>query len=152
MAAFNPWPKEEKQLKEGWLFFLAVGLLYFQQKAQEETLQKALYAAQDVQGQLESQIKHLNERLEAVQREKEDLEKLMQQRGQELLRLEARLMEYKTREEFVLGHLREVVVLFEASGRTRYISPSVEALIGYKPHELEAFFRPGVKGGHFPHA
>jgi len=145
MAAFNPWSEEEKQLIEGWLFFFAVGLLYFQQKTQEETLQKALYAAQDVQGQLESQIKHLNERLEAVQREKEDLEKLMQQREQELLRLEARLMEYKTREEFVLRHLREVVVLFEASGRTRYISPSVEALIGYKPHELEAFFRYIVK-------
>jgi hypothetical protein len=40
MVAFSPWPDEDKQLVEGWLTFLAIGILSFQQKAQEEALQK----------------------------------------------------------------------------------------------------------------
>jgi PAS domain S-box-containing protein len=141
MVAFSPWPDEDKQLVEGWLTFLAIGILSFQQKAQEEALQKSLKNAQELQSQLESQVANMTQSLQIIQREKEDLEKLMQQREQQLIRLETQLHEHKTREKFILEHLQEVVVFFEASGRARAISPSIENLLGYKPDELEAFFR-----------
>lgn len=141
MVAFSPWPEEDKQLIEGWLTFLATGLFFFQHKAQEETLQNALKTAQEVQSQLEGQVAHLTHHYQILLHEKEGLEKLMQQQHQQLLRLETQLHEHKTRENFILEHLQEVVVFFEASGRARAISPSIENLLGYKPHELEAFFR-----------
>jgi len=141
MVAFSPWPDEDKQLIEGWLTFLAIGILSFQQKAQEEALQKSLKNAQELQSQLESQVANMTQSLQIIQREKEDLEKLMRQREQQLIRLETQLHEHKTRENFILENLQEVVVFFEASGRARAISPSIENLIGYKPDELEAFFR-----------
>jgi hypothetical protein len=81
MVAFSPWSDEDKQLVEGWLTFLAIGILSFQQKAQEEALQKSLKNAQELQSQLESQVANMNQSLQITQREKEDLEKLMRAAG-----------------------------------------------------------------------
>jgi len=145
MVAFSPWSDEEKQLIEGWLSFFAIGLLYFQQKSQEEALKNTIQTAQQMQKQLASQIEHLSHHYQILQHEKEDLEKLMRMREQQLLRLESQLHEHKTRENFILQHLQEVLVFFEASGQARYISPSIENLLGYKPDEMEVFFRYIVK-------
>ncbi len=145
MAAFNPWTEQEKQLIQSWLFFLAVGIIYLQQKSREIVLTRALEEAREKQAHLTHEIDDLKLQLEAATRESAEHEKLIRQREQQILRLEERYEQHKRWEQFILGRLQEVVVLFEASGRARYVSPSAEPLLGYKPEELETFFRPILK-------
>ncbi len=141
MAAFSSWTQTEKKLAETWLFFFAIGLIYLRQKAQETTLKETLRDAQTKQAQLQEDLDRLSRRLAAAHEQQIEHEKLMHQREQQLVRLEERYEQRKRWEDFILGGIREVVVLFEASGRARYVSPSVETLLGYKPEELETFFR-----------
>ncbi len=145
MAAFNSWTDQEKKLIDAWLFFFAVGLVYIQQKSQEIKLHEDLKEAQKKEAHLRDEVEKHTHRLETAIQEKAELERLIRQREQQLIRFEERYEQRKRWEEFILGRLHEVVVLFEASGRARYVSPSSESLLGYKPQELETFFRPVLK-------
>ncbi len=145
MAAFSPWSEEEKTLIEAWLFFFGLGLDYLIQKEGLQLQAEALKAERLHQHQLLQEKDELQRQLEQAVSERAHMERRLTERDKRLEQLSMQLSERVESEQLMLSNLREVVVLFEASGRARYVSPSAEKLLGYKPQELEAFFKPVLR-------
>ncbi len=145
VAAFAPWGPEEQALIEGWLFFLGAALerhlleaVRAQLASDQERLNQALQTERDQNVQLLDALAHLTKQNEQAVRQLAEREQLLQS-------IKAQLSQEKRNLDTILARIGEVVVLFDVSGRPRYISPSVTRVLGYAPEALEAFFRPVIK-------
>lgn len=145
-AAFAPWGPEEQAVLEGWLFFFGAAMerhllteARLQLASQNEALTQSLQANRQQNEQLTQELTTLSKQNALLTSQLTEREQLLQS-------LKAQLAQEKHNRDKILSELGEVVVLFEASGRPRYMSPSVRKVLGYEPEALEAFFRPVHKG------
>ncbi len=70
MVAFSPWSDEDKQLVEGWLTFLAIGILSFQQKGSGRSPAKSSAKRSRVTKPARSQVANMTQSLQMIQRER----------------------------------------------------------------------------------
>ncbi|MDW8209506.1 MAG: PAS domain S-box protein [Cytophagales bacterium] len=103
----------------------------FNIRVNERTL-RLLTEAQQMSRELQAREKILRENaiiMEATQEELRRINAQLEDQIQEVNRSQKRM-------QLLLENASEVITIYEADGRIRYISPSVESILGYTPDEM----------------
>ncbi|MGQ9863537.1 MAG: SpoIIE family protein phosphatase [Bacteroidia bacterium] len=126
-----------QQLGQIW----AAGLRFIRENTQYKTLLDQMQTLTEALAEKNAELYLKNQLLHQTQKE---LEKTQQRLMQETDTLQAHLLSaqaFHKQIELLLSYSHEIVALFEKDGRLRYVSPSVQNVLGYTESEVVIFFR-----------
>ncbi|MCS7189496.1 MAG: PAS domain S-box protein, partial [Bacteroidia bacterium] len=140
-ATFSEWEPSHREAAERLLPFFSVGLLLVEQTQKEKAWYEERQAFQE-DILLKSQLIHtLEQELSQNQQQKEALHAQLSESQSHLERLQKKLHLEQQRWQHIIAHLSEAIVIFDATGKPRYLSPAVSRLLGYSQQELQVFFK-----------
>lgn len=142
LATFTEWDATQQHIAETLLPFFAIGYLLQEESEKEHALSSEKAYLHSLLATLEQKLQATDHEAQALRKNIQDLEQQIAEAQANSHRLEKRLFFQQRRWDAVISHISEAVVLFDATGRPRYLSPAVRQLLGYSEEELQVFFRP----------
>ncbi|MCS6790425.1 MAG: PAS domain S-box protein [Bacteroidia bacterium] len=145
IASFSEWGPNTSGLMEYLLLFFAVGYLIQEESQRQKMLLQEYATLQQQATEKHQEIGSLKSNLSALQAQLQQSQEQLLQSEALSEKLAAQLHQEKYRQEVIFSSISEAVLLFDASGKMLYISPSVSKILGYLEAELQIFFRPVEK-------
>ncbi|MEN2992368.1 MAG: SpoIIE family protein phosphatase [Bacteroidia bacterium] len=141
IAAFSEWEPHRMRLTERLLIFFSLGYMLQEEAEGQRTLQEKLQAQQAAQHELATQLDQLRSELVSLQETHTTLQHKLREAQTQAEALSRKFHLERERWNNLVEHLSEAVVLFDSTGRPRYMSPTTFRLLGYSENELHVFFR-----------
>ncbi|MCX7606571.1 MAG: PAS domain S-box protein [Bacteroidia bacterium] len=142
LASFHEWEPIQRECAELLLPFFAAGLLLAEEAERERRLQRERESLEGLLRGQEEELARARVALSQADRREESLQRELAEVTGQLQRLQKKLTLEQHRWQHIVSHLSEAIVIFDPTGRPKYLSPAVAQLLGYTPTELQVFFRP----------